>query len=1514
MRTKAFITGLLLFVLLFVLLPGQGGTAFASSDPAYQFYVFYYPNGGTGEPEPTPFEYYWGAQHNDPVEISTVVPTRTGQANLGTYTVTLDANGGIVSQTALTAPYGEAYSFVEWNTARNGSGDSYAPGDYYYPHGQLTDSLRLYAQWDCVYSTEALTLPVPTRAGFAFVGWSTTTDESKLVSDPYCATGNVTLHAVWSIRSGSCGENVQWSLDNNGLLVFSGQGDIIPQDGEAIWLTNNTKLIRSVEIRDGVTGICSGAFAGCANMTSVSIAEGVTSIGSRAFAGCTGLTELTVPSGVTSIGGEAFSGCTGLIRLTVPASVTSVGRNAFEKCSCLTTAGPLASDCRLRFGWTDAIPAYAFSGSALRDVTIPETATSIGSYAFCSCVDLYKATVPGSVTSIGESAFYNCQKLFRVILQDGVAEIGAYAFNGCHELEELTVPASVTSIGVDAFRECWKLTSAGPIDSACCYRFGWSDAIPNRAFSFLKNLSSVTLPDGITSIGDYAFDNCLYLTGISIPASVTSIGSGAFEESGLMSIRIPEGVTSIGSWAFYCCDALRSVTIPESVTSIGGYAFGGSNNNMRAVYISSLDSWCAIRFGGLAANPLFSAHTLYLNDQALRSLVIPASVTTIQAYAFAGCSSLTSVTIPEGVTSIGDKAFYDCDGLIEAAIPASVTSFGDGVFYGCDGMTSVSFAADLASVGTHCFYNCVNLSNVTLPADLTTVGDYCFYGCGSLRALTLPSSVTGIGSFAFYNCGLLSEAAIPEHVRSIGSFAFYGCSGLTEAVIPDGVRKIENYMFHGCGSLTWVTIPVSVTKIGDNAFESCDALADIWYGGGNVDWTLVAIGYGNTPLSTAAIHYGTETQVPRPWGELFWLLDDSGKLQIYGEGPMAAFDSSSSEDAWRIAKAQVTEVVIREGVTSISSFAFHGFTSLTTITIPASITEIGQSAFYGADSLKTVHIDSLEAWCALRLTSWYDSPAYNAHTVCLNGEPLQDLVIPEGVTKINRGVFSGCSALKSVTIPEGVTEIDAYAFAYCSGMTEVTLPESLKSVGDSAFVGCSSLSSVLFNGSKTLYSFLSVGSNNTPLARAPKSYAKTWFGGDCGELQWRLNDSNQLTLSGQGFMEPFTSSSMQAWYPYRDAIFSIVADEGVASIGDYAFYRCTKLTSVQLPDSLQSIGDLAFHSCSKLKSLVLPDSLTSLGTSAFYNCGLESIIVPDSVSEMKQGVFWLCSNLTNVVLPNGLTELPGVCFAQCYGLTTLVIPESVTSIGNGAFRYCSDLSSITIPANVASIGNFAFERCSALKSVTLKGELPQIDQTAFTGVSATVYYPGDQASYSADVMTGYGGTLSWNAVGGFTIRYEANGGNGAPDPQTKLYGRNITLSLSEPVRDGFHFEGWADTAAARAAQYQPGDLFSGNENLTLYAVWKQLRFSAAQVLFLPAALESIEEEAFLDIQAEAVLIPDSVRAIGENAFDGDIVLIASPGGAAEEYADRNGLRFLNVADCVIEHYNPPSVPPGKIAP
>ena len=272
------------------------------------------------------------------------------------------------------------------------------------------------------------------------------------------------------------------------------------------YLGTDTEIVIPSQIEGTVvTAIAANAFSGCSNITSVTIPDTVTSIGKSAFKNCSSLASVTIPSGVQNIGTYAFAGCESLSYLYMPASVSEIGFRAFADCGSLKTAGPAGSGADYEFGWTAAIPGYAFSG----------------------CSGLTQVTIPSGITSIGEAAFDICSSLAEITLPDTVTSIGKWTFSECG-VSKLVMPASLTEIGESAFEYCRNLKTAGPAGSGADYEFGWTTAVPANAFQDCRSLTAVNIPETVESIGEAAFYGCTGLTNITIPAYVTDIGEFAF--------------------------------------------------------------------------------------------------------------------------------------------------------------------------------------------------------------------------------------------------------------------------------------------------------------------------------------------------------------------------------------------------------------------------------------------------------------------------------------------------------------------------------------------------------------------------------------------------------------------------------------------------------------------------------------------------------------------------------------------------------------------------------------------------------------------------------------------------------------------------------------------------------------------------------------------------------------------------------------------------------------------------
>ena len=505
---------------------------------------------------------------------------------------------------------------------------------------------------------------------------------------------------------------------------------------------------------------------------------------------------------------------------------------------------------------------YSYEG----DIVIPETinyngvdfsVTSIGR-AFYNCFGVTSVVIPNSVTTIGDNAFYKCIAMTSVIIGNNVTTIGNHAFDNCSSLTSLTIPNSVTSIGLSAFYGCSAITSItigknvhyirekafknctaitsvhiSDLASWCNIHFYESYSNPlyqqnyeNQIHFYLEGqeLTNLVIPDGVTSIGNYAFVDCMNVTSVVIPNSITTIGEHAFEKCiGLTSVTIPNKVTSIGADAFYNCSNLGSITIGNSVSSIGKDAFKECTK-LTSVQISDIESWCKISFSNYASNPVCYADHLYVDGQELTNLVIPDGMTSIGNFAFESCISLTSVVIPNSITTIGEKAFYGCNKLTSVVIPNNVTYIGESAFEDCR-LNTVTIGKSVTSIGHRallCFtlFNVVSLienpfdiydvfypgttNSGTLYVPFGTRPKYmAVYGWKNFRSIEEFNDVSAIKRSPTENCSLLIDAKggmlTVKGADNGTSVSIYGSDGMLsgKGVCCNGVVTIQTSLKSG---------------------------------------------------------------------------------------------------------------------------------------------------------------------------------------------------------------------------------------------------------------------------------------------------------------------------------------------------------------------------------------------------------------------------------------------------------------------------------------------------------------------------------------------------------------------------------------------------------------------------------------------------------------------------------------------------------------------------------------------
>ncbi len=696
------------------------------------------------------------------------------------------------------------------------------------------------------------------------------------------------------IESGSCGENVKYTLDSEGVLTISGEGRMY---GYGIDTLFDQKSIKKVIIENGVTYIGQSVFQDCTEMTSVIIPDSVTEIYDRAFQGCSSLKSLIIPNSVKEVGWGAFEGCIGVQSIIISQGVETIRHRAFFGCTGIKSV-TIPNSVTFLTGST-------FGGcTGLEKIEVSEKNPTYQSINNCIIEKKWKAltvgcknsVIPndGSVTQIADGAFEGCAGLKSVSIPDRIEYIGLRAFSCCTGLEKIEV--SQNNPQYYSVNNCIIDKEYHTLVVGCK-----NSEIPNNeniisitgyAFEGCTGLKRLIIPDSVTSIGGSAFEGCTGLTTITIPAGVTKIWSGTFEGctglknvlikgnislidteafygcTGLESINMPEGLTEIGLGAFRDCESLEKITIPNSTTYIGRMAFSGCaglksltiGTGLKKILDYTFSDCSRITDVTIPENVTEIGDWAFIRCGELSSLTIKGGAT-IGRWAFCYCTELKSASLSKDIETIGEGAFKNCTGLTSFIIPESATSLEHSILEGCTSLESVTMSGNVKSVGESAFKGCSSLKNIALPDSVTSIGMYAFEGCSSLKSIAIPDSITTIESVAFSGCSSLNNIIIPDSVTLIGSSVFKGCTGLKNITLPDSISTLDGSTFEGCSELKNIIIPYGVRLIDCNVFKGCSALTSI-----TIPDTVTEIGYdaferGQDAKDKLNIYYsGTEAQ------------------------------------------------------------------------------------------------------------------------------------------------------------------------------------------------------------------------------------------------------------------------------------------------------------------------------------------------------------------------------------------------------------------------------------------------------------------------------------------------------------------------------------------------------------------------------------------------------------------------------------------------------------------------------
>ncbi len=771
-----------------------------------------------------------------------------------------------------------------------------------------------------------------------------------------------------------------------------------------------------------------------------------------------------------------------------------------------------------------------------------------------------------------------------------------------------------------------------------------------------KEIVSVTMGEGVVTVGNWAFNGCENLTSVTFPSTLTTIFGYSFGHcKSLASIDFPQGLTTISNWAFYDCTSLGPVTLPDSITNIGNSAF----------------SRC----------------------MSMTSFTLPNKAMTIGSNALSSCYSLTSMVIPDGVTYIEAGTFYECRRLTSITIGADVESILSQAFSGCSSLTSITIPDKVTQIGERAFDGCAMLKTVTINGDVESIGDYAFGNCSSLQTIDIPASVTVMQYNVFTNCCSLRSINVDpsnETFRSEDGVLFkakeltvYPLGKTDESYrVPDGTMSIGVYAFETQGYLKTIELPDSLTTIGRGAFQTCNSLQSVT--GNNVSWIKNHAFNECRSLETASLGNNLTTIEYNAFSEC-----SSLKSISLGDSLTAIPDYTFQNCT------SLTSATMGNNVTSIGISAFMNCSSLESITLSTALTNIKQYAFQDCTSLKTISIpkdvatlgDRLFGACTSLTAINVDEDNENfssADGVLYNKDQTQLIVypagktgdtydIPDSVTTLGARAFRNCS-MKTVNIPASVTSIGGdYVFSFCRSLEAINVdPENTI---------LSSEGGVLFNKDKTRLIYY-------PMSKPDKTY----------------------TLP----------ASVTSYAPYlfqeNKYIESVTFGSGLTTLQTYTFIDCTSIKTVNIQGNVTIIPAYMFQGCTGLVSVTMPSSVNKINVNAFYGCtSLAEVEFSGSYVQISDDAFYGCTSLTSVDLTN-VSSLGdnSRAFAGCDSITEFIVGGtngSYTAVDGILFNKkmtyliqypaAKEGASYTIPDSVIIITGNAFKGCSHLKSLIL---------------------------------------------------------------------------------------------------------------------------------------------------------------------------------------------------------------------
>lgn len=1067
--------------------------------------------------------------------------------------------------------------------------------------------------------------------------------------------------------------------------------------------------LKTVIFTDGGTEdleIGAYAFADMSSLKTIELPARTKNVGECAFGStsdwsATSIKTVVLNEGLEEISDKMFYNARYLSAISIPSTVTRIGKEAFFDCGYNDDIFHLTFAADSQLETIDDGAFYDCARFADEDdrltVELPQGLKHIGKQAFYY-VGFVSITIPNTVVTIGMEAFATSSKLSAVIFEEGgtddliFEEELVVSYNGSSYknsafyntgLTSVELPERLTFLGAEAFYNCGSLTSVTFGENSRLKYIGAS------AFAYTA-IETITIPNTVAN-GTYVIDKN------GTQEFRIGIGAEAFYGvSALTEINFAIGGTqplSLGNKALYGCDELTTLNLPARLAdytadgkvvkgiSVFTFMYTFSDGSGDGQSSSSKLAEINVEQGGASYcsqdGILYSADkkTLVLCPVAkTEKVTIPESVTLIDEYAFASCK-LSEVEFTEGDESmvIGVRAFYSCNNITTIVLSDNVAELKNESFSSCGSLVTFTLSASMETYNANAFsrtnaqikvspnssgfyeedgvvFNKAQTKLIsypataaaetyTIPATVTEIAANAFENNAYLKSVVFPSGLVTIGEYAFNNCSGLTNVTIPNTVETIGEYAFSRCTSLGEFKFEKGGTAqlvISKYAFQSSG-VTKIQLPARLASLGSYSFYSASALSDLTF----EQNSKLAL------IDESAFENCTSLQnVDLPQG-----------LSVIGSKVFARC-------------AQLEKVTFAEGLTKIGDSTFTKCPSLETVEFPASLSKMGINTFADTGSDSAIHCTALKFVTFAQGSQLTVLP----EGTFANCTALESFIIPASVKTVesvlwdddyrqpvseHRGVFEGCTNLKSVTFEEGskCTFIGINAFYKCSSMVTFQIPSSVSTLGRGVFDSCSSLVEMVIPSTATIY--------------GPYMF------------------NNCISLS------------------------RVTLGDKVTALPDGMFYNCESLKQLTIPASVTSFGNSLFSNTG-FESFVIPASITEIPAYFLSNCSsLTSVTLHDGITAIGDGAFQACVLLASIELPGNLKTIGESAFQRCTALREIVIPSQVKIIGYNAFEQCSSLVQITLSENLETIDRYAFKQCISLISITIPAKVSFIDYGAF---------------------------------------------------------------------------------------------------------------------------------------------------------------------------------------------------------